>query len=691
MMHIFADFHFLRPLWFLALLPIAFIVWRLIRQERNQGQWQELIAPELLPYLLEGKITKTSKFIWGGLATTWLVTTFALAGPVWEKRPVAVEKNSDVLVIALDLSPSMLSQDLKPSRLVRARLKILDALNERTDGLTGLIVYAGDAHVVSPLTEDANTIRNLLPDLTPDIMPLSGSNTEAALARAAALIKDAGFTSGNILLITDGVESIAADTLIANKKEFSQISVNILGVGTTNPTPIPSSRGGFVRNANHSIVTTQIEPALLAKLARELGGKFHIFSDNENDIKTLLQSSFTLKDQSTQSTEREFDVWFEYGNWLIVLLIPAMLYAFRRGVLIIVMGSSIFFFSPQPTYALEFTHLFQNSDQRAKKALDNQEAEKAAELFKDPQWQAAAEYRAGNYDHAATLYEKDNSATGNFNRGNALAKANKLEEAIKAYEAALKLDPNLEDAKKNKVIIEKLKQEQKDNQQQSDQNKDSQQDDESKDNQENSGENSDQGNSDQDNSDQNNSDQNSQSKDSENKDSNNSQEGQNPNNQETSSPEQQNPNDSSNANESNSSQSDNSASEQNGFDEDLRNPADTQDGQQASSDDGGSNEAQQNAETDSNDSENNSEINGTESPETPPSDSPEMQAPVQAATEDDNLTNEERQALEQWLRKVPDEPGLLLRNKFKDQYRQRRQDMYNGDWSAPENGAAERW
>ncbi len=180
----FSQFHLLRPLWLLALLPALALLLALWRQRQQARQWQQLVAPELLPHLLDANTSRTPARYLLALALVWLLAVIALAGPSWEKRPVAIEKNQQALVIILDLSPSMLSEDIKPSRLTRARLKIIDILQRRQDGYTGLVAYAGDAHAVTPLSDDSKTIINLLPDLSPQIMPLSGSNTEAAVNAA---------------------------------------------------------------------------------------------------------------------------------------------------------------------------------------------------------------------------------------------------------------------------------------------------------------------------------------------------------------------------------------------------------------------------------------------------------------------------------------------------------------------------
>ena len=113
---------------------------------------------ELLPYLLQEKAVNQSRWPLTTGAIAALLVIIALAGPTWQRVPSPVFRNESALVIALDLSRSMDAEDIKPSRLIRARYKIADILKQRKDGQTALLVYAGDAFTVTPLTDDTETI-----------------------------------------------------------------------------------------------------------------------------------------------------------------------------------------------------------------------------------------------------------------------------------------------------------------------------------------------------------------------------------------------------------------------------------------------------------------------------------------------------------------------------------------------------
>src|SRR5690606_7644966 len=119
-----------------------------------------------------------------GLLGLWTLAIVALAGPVWQKIPQPVERNTEALVICWDLSPSMLAEDVKPSRPLRSRLKLIDLLQARTDGQIALIAYSAEAYTVTPLTDHRETLINLLPALSPTTLPSIGSNPEMALTAA---------------------------------------------------------------------------------------------------------------------------------------------------------------------------------------------------------------------------------------------------------------------------------------------------------------------------------------------------------------------------------------------------------------------------------------------------------------------------------------------------------------------------
>lgn len=655
-------FHFLRPWWLMALVPAVVLALTLWYQKHRARQWQQIVAPELLKYLLDGQTTRINPFYLLALLVSWVIACLAMAGPSWEKRPVAVEKNQQALVIMLDLSPSMMSEDLKPSRLVRARLKLIDLLRERKDGQTALLVYAGDVHVVTPLTDDVETIINIIPALHPNVMPAEGSNTEAAVERGLKLLKDAGIPQGDLLLMTDGVIADAQYSIIETMKQNGQYRLSVMGVGGTEPTPIPSSKGGFVRDGKRGIVTTQLNVSELQTLANQTRGRYRTLSNNSSDIDYLMNLPAPKK-QETQKVDREFDSWYDRGHWLVILLLPVVLYCFRRGVLLSLLLIPLAGLSPTKSYALGWDDLWKNKNQQAYDQLQQEQATEAAQNFEDPEWKASAQYRAGDYAEAAKNFSQFDTANAHYNRGNALAKAGKLPEAIKAYDEALKQQPDLEDAKNNRQLVEDaIKQQQ---QKQDQQNQDQKQD-----------KNSDQQNK----QDQQQDQKNQQDQSQQNQDKQQNQDSQNQKNSDQN--DQQH-------SEQDQSQQDQQKEQQK---QDMKNQAQKDQQQEQQNNEQPSDKQQQNADQPKDEQQKDDEKKQAAQPAEEDKEQPAEQQDAQAATPaDDGLTDEERQAMEQWLRRVPDDPGGLLRNKFNYEHYKRNQEMLNGEWSAPENGAEGRW
>lgn len=585
------QFHWLRPLWLLALIPAVALTVLLWRQIQSAGHWRALIAPELLGYLVDGTDLRRRRCGLWGLLAAWVIATVALAGPTWEQRPMPVHTQQDALVIVLDLSPSMLATDVTPSRLARARHKISDIL-QRAEGLAGLVAYADSAHVVTPLTDDVNTIRNLVPALHPGMMPLPGSNTEEALALAIDLLQRGGGDGGRVLLLTDGIaDSARAD--LYRQLDAARVQLSILGVGTADGAPLTDQQGSFVRDAQGNIVIPRLDEDALRQMARYGGGRYHTLSSTDDDIDWLLsQPSPALADM--RQLEREFDTWYDRGPWLVLLLLPIIVYAFRPGVLLALMFVSILAATPQPSYAQGLEALWRNADQRGERLLKEGQPERAAQAFENPEWRGSAHYRAGNYAEAAAEFAQSDSPRAHYNRGNALARAGELEAALEAYEQALEQVPDMQDALANHELVSQLLEQQEQQQDQQDnQNGDSEDPSDSSDQEQQSDQDQEQ-NQDPDQSQQ-------------------TDQSQNPEQDET---------------EQEAQESDAEAEDQ---------PSDTD-------------ETESEAEP--------------STPDTPEPSEDEQEQPLDLTPGDEPLSDEEQQALEQWLRRVPDNPSGLLQRKF---------------------------
>ena len=604
------DFHFLRPDWFYALIPAVLLFILVKRREQQGSSWAQTIDAGLLPYLLALPGKTGSRRLLNLLLVGWLLAIVALAGPVWLKTPQPVHEREDALVIILDLSRSMYSIDLKPNRLVRAQRKLQDLLASRNEGVTALIAYAGDAHIVSPLTDDANTISEMIAAVTPEIMPAPGSQLAPALNLAVQLFADAGVASGRILLLTDEIRDIADAQAIA-RQHRTAYPISVMSVGTPNGAPIDGSKllrdGGYLKDAQGNLIIPRVNLAAMQDFARVAGGRYSPMTLNDEDLAYLLANDTLAPTAEFRELERDFDVWFEEGPWLVLLLLPLAALCFRRGWL---WSLPLLMMLPQDqAQASLWDDLWQTRDQQAQQALANGDAASAASLFDDQAWRAAAQYRSADYADAASYYalkangalkanealkangalqanealqaNGESHAEAAYNLGNSLAHLGEYADAIKAYEQALAINPDDTEAAANKSLIEELLRQQQEQEQQE---------------QQDSNENGD---------------------DQESQDS-----------------------------PSNEDQKPSDAEEQKSSDQ-QSDPQSDQEGKPSQEE---PSEADQQQSSDQ-----------------------DQDAKDQQLLEENPqpLSEEERQAMENWLRKVPDDPGGLLRRKFEMQYTER--------------------
>ena len=516
----FDDFHFLRPLCLLAFFPLVALIHFWVKKTHGRSKWLSAINSELLSVLIEDNAKSSGTWLKAALLFALFVSVIGLAGPTWEKLPQNVEQKNDALVILLDLSLSMLGEDIKPSRMIKAKQKVIDILRLRKEGLTGLIAYAGDAHSVVPLTDDNATIENLLVALDPTMMPVFGSNPEHAMTLAVELFSNAGMQEGRVLVISDGIDDISSVSKFRN----SAFPISVIGVGTSQGTTIPIDLPGegrrFIKDPSNEPVIVRLEEDNLAQVANQSFGRYARLSIGEQDISRALSTSLPTEDASIK-VEREFDTWADQGHWVTLLLLPLVLIGFRRGVLACLPIALAIQMTPIPSHAQNSTPAGQSTgdsrglsttqalgdlwagawlrgDQRGYQALAEGDNATAATLFTDPQWKAAADYKNGDWQRALNGFgapgDSNTSRSSRkaqfdtaYNKGNALAHLGQYDNAIKEYGVALAISPNDEDASFNKELVETLKeQKQQQEQEQQKEGEEEQQQQEEQDSSENS-------------------------------------------------------------------------------------------------------------------------------------------------------------------------------------------------------------
>ena len=603
-----ADFHFLRPAWLalILILPLLPLVFRKARQ-RDSG-WARVIPEPLLRPVISrhGQTGGPSRSPVLIAAAALTVLSIALAGPAWRQAPTPLQQQNDSLVIVLDLSLSMLATDVEPDRLTLAKRKIRDILNLRDGSLTALVVYAADAHTVSPLTDDRNTIVGMLDVLDPVIMPAPGNRADLGVARANQLLSQGAPGQGRILLITDNVSDRYQDLITENLKD-GRFVLNTLTVGTPEGGPIPLPKQGFIRE-NGTIVMTKASPSALQQLASSNGGQSQRLTLDDTDIINLGLRAEDAGDWEDSDRDLTVNRFQDDGYWLLWLALPLVLAGWRKGALAMAL-LALLPLVPRPAMALSWDELWAREDQRAPELIARDPARAATELS-DPQWRGSAQFRNQDYEAAAESFGRVQGPQADYNRGNALAHAGKLEEALKAYDRALAADPSMEDARINQELVEQLL-----NQQESESQ---------------SGE----GDGDSDDQNQRNDDQNQ--------------------------------------------------NQQDGDSDPGEQRSDRQQGDQSGDQQGQARDQQQQGQE-------GSDQNSQQDAEESPAQSRQTPSTTQQSGNEEGSDGEQQrspaeisesplsQGQEQWLRRIPDDPGGLLRRKFLQQYQQRETPSDEGD------------
>jgi Ca-activated chloride channel homolog len=604
-----ADFHWLRPVWLLLLPLVSLLCFLAWRFRREQSPWQQLLAPHLQQTLIATEQQGNQRKPFIIAWLTLLLLVTAAAGPSVNKLPQPAFQLQRATVLVLDMSLSMLATDVKPNRVTQARFKALDFASQLNEGELALLTFAGDAYVISPLTPDHNNIKLLLPDLKPEIMPVQGSDVKSALSLAAQLLQQAGYPKGDIILISDGFSAEHFMQLRPMLDDFNY-RISVLAVGTAQGAPIQLSSGELLKNERGGIVIPKVPLTQLKELAKLTGGVYVQNSFDQSDVKALLaQAPLELADQTKPNSELSGDTWQDAGVYLCWLLLPLALWLGKRSSVFVLPALLLL---PPPSQAFDWQDLLQSRQQQAQQAYQQKDYPKAIEKFDQSIWQGNAAYRAGDYASAEKFYRDDHSANGLFNLGNSLAQQQNYQDALAAYENAAKVAPDLAGVQQNIELMKKLLQQQKEQEQQQ-QGKDGKS--------------------------EKNDDQNQQSDQQQNQEK---------------SEEQNSDQDSKNNDQQNSQQQD--GQQPNGEQQDKESASNSQD--EASKTD-----AEQNKEK--------SQQKMTEAEQTPETEGGEQQKAITEAWP--NATPEQSQQLDGLMRKVQDDPSLLLRNKMLQEYQKRRQ------------------
>lgn len=297
-------FHFLRPLWLLALLPTLLLWWFSRRRADPTRRWREAIDPELLRHFVVGAPTGGWLRPRDALLAAWVVGTLAVAGPTWQREPSPFAADAPPVMLVLRVTPSMQATDLPPSRLERAKEKIADLLALEPGQAFGLIAYAGTAHLVLPPTRDESVVKTMARALSPDIMPKQGDALADAVALARRVLAEGG-AGGSVLVLAD--EAAAGQSTALRGVGAGAAPVALLAM-----LPRGRSPGAGLRDAaaalGTDIVTASVDNTDVASIA---GHFAHV--------------------GAVQTQPGEVARWRDAGWYLVPVLALVVLLWFRRG------------------------------------------------------------------------------------------------------------------------------------------------------------------------------------------------------------------------------------------------------------------------------------------------------------------------------------------------------------------------
>lgn len=437
------NFHFENILWFWGLLAIP-IVWMaycfFYFRSSNLSRLETFIDKALLPHLLisKGKEQNTiwkSLFLW---STLWMLLIAALAGPRWDYREIETFLPNQNLLILFDLSRSMDVDDVKPSRLIRARQKIEDILNLAQGIKIGLIAFAATPHMIAPLTDDTETLRNLLPALDTDLVYNQGSKLSSALIMASRLLEAVPGNNKSLLIITDGGFEDSSAITMAHDLAQKGFAINTMGVGTEEGGPVPDGKGNHMKKQGKMVIA-KLENDKLLEISRVGNGQYLQMHYSDEDVRTLL-NQIREKSKAEEKVSQKIRQWEERFYIFILPLMAIVLFWFRKGFIFPLVFFFLFLLGYQ-TQAKGLEDFFKNDQQLGKEALERGDYDIATQKFKDPYHLGVAHYKAGNFAEAEKLFRQsarpEVTTEATYNLGNALAKEQKLEEAVSTYEKVL--------------------------------------------------------------------------------------------------------------------------------------------------------------------------------------------------------------------------------------------------------------
>ncbi|MBL8262609.1 MAG: tetratricopeptide repeat protein [Xanthomonadaceae bacterium] len=421
-----ANFQFVRPSWLLALVLVPVLPWWLHRLRLRRNVWRDAVDAHLLRHLIEGgDVPQAGRFARGPVLATLalLLAILALAGPSWRSLPQPLWQDRTPLVVAVDLSEASTATDLPPSRLLQMRAKLTRILRERGGGQIALVAYADDAFIVSPLTDDAANIELFVDSLAPDVMPDDGQRSDRAIRESVLLLERAGFSKGDILLMTHRADGSARSA--AGEARKAGFRVSALGLG--------SAAGGTYVDRRGRRQDTRLESDGLRAVADAGDGGYVPASVDDGDLRALGVLRADRVEDAVASDRKRGALAIDEGFWLLPPLLLLALFAFRRGVLAVALLALCL---PWQVVHADDGSLWQRRDQ-----VEHARLQRGVDA-----------YRSGDYKSALSHWADLPGADAAYNRGNAFARQGRYDEAIAEYDRALRQQPGMRDAIENRRL-----------------------------------------------------------------------------------------------------------------------------------------------------------------------------------------------------------------------------------------------
>ena len=485
-------------LWVLALVPVLVIFYWWAFQ-RKKLLLDQFVAPHLREKLLLNfsPVAQQVKAILMLLAITLLI--LALARPQWGHRWEEVKRRGVDLLVAIDVSKSMLAQDVSPNRLERAKREVIDLMSMLQGDRLGLIAFAGTSFVQVPLTLDYGAVQIFMNDLDTGLIPIPGTALAHTIETAVKAFASGEKKSRVLILMTDGEDHKGGDPEQAAKKAAEQgVKIYTVGIGDPEGAPIPDEQGGFKKDRSGNLVLTKLNEEMLQKVALATGGSYVRSITGDLDLAKIYEDvKKTVEDKELQGGKRKH--YEERYQWplllaLLVLLVEIFLRERKRRVLPLATLLAMTLASSLLTApSLQAVEWWKSPRERAESAYDRQDYQKAMEELvklqvEDPKNLALtynlanSYYQSKDYEKAAQLYssvvqqgaDAQLAFQAYYNLGNTAYRMGKLQEAVEYYQQALKLRPDDQDAQSNLVFvreeikrrIEENKQQQEERQQQ---------------------------------------------------------------------------------------------------------------------------------------------------------------------------------------------------------------------------------